>query len=254
MTPLVSFLSCAGLALGSFATVVAHRVPRGESVVAGRSRCPGCGQRIAAYDNVPVFSWLALRGRCRRCGSRISARYPLTELAMAALFVATVLILGTSDVGELALGLVLCAVLVIVTLTDLESRVIPNRVLLAGAVAALAISAASDPQSLVERALAAAGAGGGLLLVALAFPRGMGMGDVKLVAVMWLFLGRAIAPAVLIGFAAGAVFGLALIARNGTAARKQAVPFGPFLALGGIVALWFGDAIVDWYVGVYFDG
>ena len=104
MTPFLPLLSCAGLALGSFATVVAHRVPRGESIVSGRSRCPGCGATIAAYDNVPVLSWLLLRGRCRHCGERISVRYPLTELAMAALFAATVLILGTDDVGELALG------------------------------------------------------------------------------------------------------------------------------------------------------
>src|SRR3954453_10551637 len=101
----------AGLIFGSFATVVAHRVPRGESFVAGRSRCPHCGESIAAYDNIPVLSWLARRGKCRHCGERISARYPLTELAMAVLFAATVLILGTDDGGELALGLVLCALL-----------------------------------------------------------------------------------------------------------------------------------------------
>ena len=186
-----------GLILGSFATVVAHRVPRGESIVTGRSRCPSCGATIAAYDNVPVLSWLMLRGRCRGCGERISPRYPLTELAMAALFAATVLILGTDDVGELALGLALCAVLVTVTITDLERRVIPNAVLLVGALVGAGIAAASDPGSLPERAVAAAGAGGFLFCVALAYPRGMGMGDVKLVAVMGLYLGRAVAPALL---------------------------------------------------------
>src|SRR6266540_787854 len=143
----------AGLIFGSFATVVAHRVPRGESFVAGRSRCPDCGVAIAAYDNVPVFSWLVLRGHCRSCGARISPRYPLTEVSMAVLFAATVLILGTSDVGELALGLVLCAMLVVITLTDLDRRVIPNAVLLAGAIAAVAIVAVSDPSSLGTRAI-----------------------------------------------------------------------------------------------------
>jgi len=254
MTPLLPLLSCAGLALGSFATVVAHRVPRGESITTGRSRCPSCDATIAAYDNVPVLSWLLLRGRCRRCGERIPARYPLTELAMAALFAATVLILGTDDAGELALGLALCALLVTITLTDLERRVIPNVVLLAGAVIGVAIAGLTDPGGLVERGIAAAGAGGFLLCVALAYPRGMGMGDVKLVAVMGLYLGRAVAPAVLIGFAAGALVGLVLIARRGAAARKQAVPFGPFLALGGVVGLWFGEAIVDWYVDTFFHG
>jgi leader peptidase (prepilin peptidase) / N-methyltransferase len=243
-----------GMILGSFATVVAHRVPRGESIVMGRSQCPSCGATIAAYDNVPVLSWLMLRGQCRRCGERISPRYPLTELAMAALFVATVLILGTDDVGELALGLALCAVLVTVTLTDLERRVIPNAVLLVGALVGAGIVAASDPGSLPERALAAAGAGGFLFCVALAYPRGMGMGDVKLVAVMGLYLGRAVAPALLIGFAAGALVGLVMIARQGATARKRAIPFGPFLALGGIVGLWYGDAIVDWYLDTFFHG
>jgi leader peptidase (prepilin peptidase)/N-methyltransferase len=209
---------------------------------------------IAAYDNVPVLSWLALKGSCRHCGQRIPVRYPLTELTMAALFAATVLILGTGDPGELVLGLALCALLVTVTLTDLERRVIPNAVLAVGAVIGIGVVAVTDPASLPERALAAAGAGGLLLLVALAYPRGMGMGDVKLVAVMGLYLGQAVAPALLIGFGAGALVGLVMIATKGPAARKQAIPFGPFLALGGIAGLWFGEPIIDWYVGTFFGG
>jgi leader peptidase (prepilin peptidase) / N-methyltransferase len=244
----------AGLILGSFATVVAHRVPRGEPFVTGRSRCPDCGATIAAYDNIPILSWLLLRGRCRSCGERISVRYPLTELGMAALFAATVLVLGTDDGGELAIALSLCTVLVIVTVTDLERRVIPNGVLLAGAIAAIALAAATDPSSLPERGISALAAGGFLLCVALAYPRGMGMGDAKLVAVMGLYLGRSVAPAVLIGFAAGALVGLVMIARRGASARKQALPFGPFLALGGVVGLWYGDAIVDWYLDTFFHG
>lgn len=244
----------AGLIFGSFATVVAHRVPRHESFVAGRSRCPHCSATIAAYDNVPVVSWLVLRGRCRQCHAAIPARYPLTELAMAALFAATVLILGTDNATELALGLAFCALLIVITLTDLERRVIPNAVLAAGAIVGIAIAAVGDPSSLPDRAIAAAAAGGALFLVALAYPRGMGMGDVKLAAVMGLYLGRAVAPALLIGFAAGALVGLALIVRGGASARKQAVPFGPFLALGGVVALWFGDALVDWYLTTFFNG
>jgi leader peptidase (prepilin peptidase)/N-methyltransferase len=253
MGALTVLLFLAGLAIGSFATVVAHRVPRGESFVTGRSRCPSCGATIAAYDNVPLVSWLLLRARCRSCGAPISIRYPLTELGMAALFAATVLILGTDDAGQLALGLVLCALLVIVTLTDLERRVIPNAVLIAGAIIGIAIASVTDPGDLAERGFAALAAGGFLFLVALAYPRGMGMGDVKLVAVMGLYLGRAVAPAVLIGFAAGALVGLVLIARRGARARKQAVPFGPFLALGGIVGLWWGDGIVDWYLDTFFN-
>jgi leader peptidase (prepilin peptidase)/N-methyltransferase len=250
MTAILAFP--AGLIFGSFATVVAHRMPRHESFVTGRSRCPSCGATIAAYDNIPVVSWLLLRGRCRHCDARIPARYPLTELGMAALFAATVLILGTDDVTELALGLAFCAMLVVVTLTDLERRVIPNAVLAAGAVVAVGVAAVGDPSSLPDRAIAGAAAGGFLFLVALLYPRGMGMGDVKLAAVMGLYLGRAVAPALLIGFAAGAVVGLALIARRGVSARKQAVPFGPFLALGGVVALWWGNDLVNWYLSTFF--
>src|SRR6188472_226346 len=121
-----------GLLAGSFVTVVAHRVPRGESIVGPRSRCPGCGTQIAAYDNVPVFSWVLLRGRARCCGASISARYPLTELALAALYVATVLVLW-DDPAELTLGLVFVTTLVAITLTDLELRVIPNKILIVSA-------------------------------------------------------------------------------------------------------------------------
>jgi leader peptidase (prepilin peptidase) / N-methyltransferase len=248
------FLFPTGLIFGSFATVVAHRVPRGEGFVTGRSHCPSCGAQIAAYDNVPVFSWLALRGQCRSCGERIPARYPLTELTMAALFVATALILGTDDIAELVSGLVFCAILVVVTVTDLEQRIIPNKVLAAGAVAALAIAAIGDPSSIPDRLIAAAAAGGVLFLIAFAYPRGLGMGDAKLVAVMGLFLGSAVAPAVLVGFLTGAVVGVVMIARQGSAARKKAIPFGPFLALGGLVGLWVGPQIVHWYVTSFFGG
>ena len=125
----------AGAVIGSFVTVVAHRVPRGEGFVTGRSRCPAVRAQIAAYDNVPIVSWLLLRGRCRHCGEPISARYPLTEAGLGLLWAGTVLALGTDDAGELALGLVLCTVLVAITLTDLELRIIPNAIVLAGAIA-----------------------------------------------------------------------------------------------------------------------
>jgi leader peptidase (prepilin peptidase) / N-methyltransferase len=239
-----------GLLIGSFLTVVAYRVPRGESVVGGRSHCPVCGVQIAAYDNVPVLSWLLLRGRARCCGARISPRYPLTELATALLYATTVLVLW-GDGAEVALGLVFVTTLIAITLTDLERRVIPNKILLAATVVGLPLVALAEPGSLAERGIAMAAAGGLLFLIALAYPRGMGLGDVKLAAVMGLYLGRAVAPALLIAFAAGSVVGLAMIARHGASARKQAVPFGPFLALGGVVGLLAGDRMVDWYLSTF---
>jgi leader peptidase (prepilin peptidase) / N-methyltransferase len=245
-------LLVAGCLVGSFVTVLAHRIPRGEGFVTGRSRCPSCGAQIGARDNVPVLSWLWLRGRCRNCGEPISVRYPLAEAGLGALWAATYLILGDDDVAELVLGLVLCALLVTITLTDLELRVIPNALVLAGAVTAIVVVAATDANELPDRLIAAAIAGGVLFLVVLAYPRGMGMGDAKLVAMMGLYLGRAIAPAVLVGFLVGAVVGVAMIARRGAEARKQAIPFGPFLALGGVVGLWFGDEMVDWYLDEFF--
>jgi leader peptidase (prepilin peptidase) / N-methyltransferase len=239
-----------GLMAGSFTTVVAHRVPRGESIVGPRSRCPACGAQIAAYDNVPVLSWLALRGRARCCGAAISPRYPLTELALGALYAATVLVLW-GEPTEIALGLVFVTVLAAVTLTDLERRIIPDKVLLVGAVLAVAIAAAGDPGSLPERAAAAAAAGGLLFLAALAYPRGMGLGDVKLAAAMGLFLGREVGPAIFVALLAGALVGLGMIAVEGASARKRAIPFGPFLALGGVVGLLCGSELVDWYLGTF---
>jgi leader peptidase (prepilin peptidase) / N-methyltransferase len=243
---LIAFL--AGLAVGSFATAVAHRIPRGMAFALERSECPGCGAQIAARDNVPVVSWLLLRGRARCCGERISPRYPLTELAVGVLFVATVLVYW-DDPALAAIGMVFVAMLAVITLTDLERRVIPNKVLIAGGVICLAIALPTDPAEVPERLIAAAAAGGFFFLVALAYPAGMGLGDVKLAATMGLFLGRAVAPAILAALLAGSLIGLALIARHGSGARKMAIPFGPFLALGGVVGLLAGDQLIEAYLG-----
>jgi leader peptidase (prepilin peptidase)/N-methyltransferase len=243
---LIAFLG--GLAAGSFATAVAHRVPRGVSVVFERSQCPSCGAQIAAYDNLPVVSWVLLRGKARCCGARISARYPLTELGAGLLFAATVLVYR-HEPAEAVIGLVFVTMLAIVTLTDLEQRIIPNKVLIVAALICVAIAAPTDPGGLPERMIAAAGAGGIFFLVVLAYPAGMGLGDVKLAATMGLFLGRAVAPAILVALLAGSVVGLTLIARHGSRARKMAIPFGPFLALGGLVGLLAGDQLIDLYLG-----
>jgi leader peptidase (prepilin peptidase)/N-methyltransferase len=173
---------------------------------------------------------------------------------MAALGAATVEIVGTDDGGAIVLGLAFCGLLVVVTVTDMDRRVIPNAALFAGALSGTAIAVASDPGSLGERAIGAGAAGGLLLPVALVHPHGMGMGDVKLAAVMGLYLGRSVAPALLVGFGAGALVGVALIARRGRDARRQAIAFGPWLALGGVVGLWWGDAMLEWYLRTFLAG
>jgi leader peptidase (prepilin peptidase) / N-methyltransferase len=248
--PAASLAFVGGMLTGSFVGVVAHRVPRGVSIVGPRSVCDSCGTQIAAYDNVPVFSWLMLRGRCRSCHAAIPARYPLVELVVGIAFAATAIVLR-HDPAQLALGLIFVAMLAAITLTDLERRVIPNAILLAGAIAAVVLVAATDPSSLPERGIAAAASGGLLLAFALAYPRGMGMGDVKLAAVMGLYLGSAVAPALLIAVLAGTVIGVGVMLGPGSEGRKTAVPFGPFLALGGVVALLAGDQLIDAYLNAF---
>jgi leader peptidase (prepilin peptidase) / N-methyltransferase len=236
-----------GATIGSFLNVVAYRLPRAESLVSPGSRCPGCGTAIKVYDNVPVFGWLLLRGRCRSCRAPISARYPIIEALTGALAVAVVL--TKHSAADVALGLVLVGVLVPIALIDLEHRIIPNKITLPAAVAAVAIGAALDLRGVPEQLIAGAAAGGFLLVFALAYPRGMGMGDVKLAAVLGLFLGRSVAVAILVGVLTATLVGAWVMARVGVEkGRKTAVPFGPFLALGGVVGLFAGPTIIHWYL------
>jgi leader peptidase (prepilin peptidase) / N-methyltransferase len=247
MAPAILLAAVGGLLIGSFLNVVAWRLPRGESLVSPGSHCPGCGAPIRPYDNVPVVSWLVLRARCRHCGTRISARYPLVELLTALLYVAVVV--GRDGAHDIVLGLILVTVLVPVTLIDLEHRIIPNRITLPAAVAALVAGALLDPGFLPEQVIAGAAGGGFFFLAAVAYSRGMGMGDVKLAGVLGLYLGRAVASAILIALVAGIVVGIAIIAVKGAkVGRKTAVPFGPFLALGGVIALFAGNDLVDAYL------
>jgi leader peptidase (prepilin peptidase)/N-methyltransferase len=243
----LAFAALGGLIVGSFLNVVAYRLPRRESLVSPGSRCPACGVAIKPYDNLPVFGWLLLRGRCRSCHKQISARYPVVEALTGVLMVAVVLVKHSAY--EIVLGLVLVGILVPVALIDLEHRVIPNKITVPAAIAAVAIGLALDPSRVPEQLIAGAAAGGFLLLFALAYPRGMGMGDVKLAAVMGLYLGRSVAVAILFAVLAGTIVGGVIMARAGVAkGRKTAVPFGPFLAAGGVFALLAGPALVHWYL------
>ena len=231
--------------------MVIHRVPRRESLVRPRSRCPECGVPIAPYDNVPVLSWLLLRGRCRRCGAPISPRYPIVELVTALTFAAVVLARGFDD--DLVLELPFVATLIALAGIDYDHKLLPNRIVYPLAAYGLVATVLVDRDDLVEHVAAGAGAFVFLLVAVLAYPRGMGMGDVKLAGAMGLFLGVSVIPALLVAFLSGSVVGLAIIAREGAAGRKKAIPFGVFLALGGIVGVLAGPELIDLYESNFLD-
>jgi leader peptidase (prepilin peptidase) / N-methyltransferase len=245
-----TFAGVLGAIVGSFLNVVTYRLPRRESLITPASHCPKCGEPVKPYDNIPVVSWLLLRGRCRSCRTGISARYPLVEAATALLCAGAVLAHETA--AGIALSVALVLVLVPAAAIDMEHRIIPNRLTATGAVLAVVLGTALDPGGEPERLIAGAAAGGFLLAAVLLYPRGMGLGDVKLAGMMGLFLGVAVAPALLIALLSGVAVGAVIIARKGVqAGRKTAVPFGPFLALGGIVAMFAGQPIVDWYTSTF---
>jgi len=235
-----------GLALGSFLNVVAARVPRKTSIVKPASACIACKTPIARRDNVPVVSWLLLRGRCRACRTRISPLYPAVELATALLIAGCVLAFGLS--GRMVVAAAFCAVLVAISAIDLTHRIIPNRIVLPAFLVVLAAQTLLEPSP--EWALAALGASGFLFLAVLIHPAGMGMGDVKLALLMGAMLGRTVPVALMLGMLAALVPAVFLLARHGSKARKMGIPFGPFLALGSVIALFAGDQIVNWYLNL----
>ncbi|MDE3069281.1 MAG: prepilin peptidase [Acidobacteriota bacterium] len=235
-----------GAVLGSFLNVVSFRLPRRESLMRPRSRCPACGVPVRPYDNVPVISWLLLRGHCRSCHEPISPRYPIVEALTAALCVGVVI--DRSSAVGIALGVALVLIVVPAAAIDLTYMIIPNKLMLAGAIAALGLGTALDPSGEPTRLAAGAGAATVLFVIAFAYPRGMGMGDVKLVGVLGFLLGLAVIPAILLALAAGTLVGAVVIARVGVAAgRRTALPFGVFLAFGSILALFAGDPLIHWY-------
>jgi len=239
-----AFAFAPALAVGSFLNVVASRLPLGRSISKPRSACPRCGAEIRPRDNVPVLSYLLLRGRCRDCRTPIGWRYPAVELGTAVLVAACVADFGLS-LRALAAS-VFCGALVTISATDIERRIVPNRVVLPASAVVLALMLAWRPS--VEWPAAGFGAALFLLLAALAYPRGMGMGDVKLALLLGVAVGRGVPVALIVGMLAALVPSAVLFARHGAAARKMAIPFAPFLALGGLVALFAGNAVVNWYL------
>jgi leader peptidase (prepilin peptidase) / N-methyltransferase len=235
------------LALGSFLNVVVARVPERRSLVRPPSSCGSCGTEILWRDNIPVLSYLLLRGRCRHCETSISPVYPLVEAVTAALVVACVAVLGPTP--EAALAAAFCAVLVTLSVIDARHRIVPNRIVVPAAAVALVAHTAIDPSlAWLAWSLAAAGA---LLLVVLAYPKGLGMGDVKLALLLGAVLGASVTVALMLGLFAALVPAAILVSRHGASARKMGVALVPFLAFGAVVALFVGDAILDAYLRLF---
>jgi leader peptidase (prepilin peptidase) / N-methyltransferase len=255
---LIGIAAVVGLAFGSFGTVAAYRIPRGETIVSGRSKCPACGRTITAIENVPVFSYLFLRGRCRGCGNRISIRYPLTELATAILFGLAAWKFGTT-VDTLIFAAFFWA-LVVLSAIDLELKLLPNKVVYPTFAVAWVVVAATalvhgEPERLLDAAVGSAVFGGFFLLVALIYPAGMGGGDVKLAFVLGTLLGYAegvgvVVVGMFLSFLLGAVGGGAVMLLAG-GSRKSQVPFGPFLALGTVIAVLAGRVLLDQYLELF---
>jgi len=233
-----------GLAVGSFLNVVAARVPLRRSIVSPGSACLACSEPIAWYDNVPVVSWLALRGRCRRCGVPISWRYPAVELATAVLVAGCFWKFGVS--WEAAVAAFFCGTLVVLSATDLDRRIVPNRIVLPAAAVVLAAQTLLHPS--VEWAAAGLGAALFLFVAVLAYPKGMGMGDVKLALLLGFGLGRTVPVALFVGMLFALLPSALLFARHGMRARKMAIPFAPFLAAGALLALFAGHPLLHAYL------
>lgn len=253
----MTILAFAGLGLifGSFATVAGHRIPRRETVVSGRSKCPNCDRQIKAHENIPVLSWILLRGRCAGCKEPISVRYPLIELGTGILFALSAAKFGFTE--EAFIYAAFFWVLVVLTVIDLDHKLLPDRVVYpAFVVGWIALTAAalvdSDPDRLVDAAIGSAIFGGFFFVVAFVYPAGMGGGDIKLAFVLGTFIGYLGAPGlVLVGmflsFLIGALGGMGVMVVSGKG-RKSQVPFGPFLAAGTVVAIMWGQSLLDLYL------
>lgn len=242
-----------GLVVGSFDNVAIYRIPEGLSLWSPRSFCPHCRTTIAWYDNIPLLSYLLLRGHCRHCRAPISGRYPLVELTSGLLFLAVYARLGFQWRAELIPYLFMVTVLIIVSAIDLREQIIPNRVIYpsipVGLAAMGAVALARDDAGFIVRSLAGLAIGGvPLALLALLLPRGMGMGDAKLATFTGIFLGYQQLVAFFFAFLTGSLAGLALMAAR-RAERRSRIPFGPFLSLGAVIALFFGNAVWDLYRG-----
>ncbi len=236
-----------GMVVGSFLNVVIYRLPARESVASPGSHCPQCDHPIRWFHNIPVAGWLVLRGKCHDCGESISCRYPAIEGLTGVLFAVAYLVYGVQP--RTLVVMVFLAALVAITFIDLDHFIIPDRIVLPGAVVGLVASVALEPGRWWEYVVAALGAAGFLLILGLVWAGGMGMGDVKMALMMGAFLGSSTIVAIFLAFFVGGVGGVILLATR-IKGRKDRLPFGPYLAFGSLIAALAGSQILDLYLRV----
>ncbi|MCG9479659.1 MAG: prepilin peptidase [Actinomycetia bacterium] len=242
-------LFIAGLIVGSFLNVVIYRIPRGLSIYKPTfSICPRCKARIAFYDNIPLISYLVLKGRCRSCGAKIPYIYPLVELATALLFLLVFYFFGITI--QLLIGLILVSALIAISVIDIQFRIIPNSITWPMTLVGIALNIIDRPSQWWMPLAFSVGAFVFMLIIHLIYPKGMGMGDVKLALMVGAFLVKSVIVALFAGFLIGSIYGLVLIATR-KKKFKQAIPFGPFISLGSIIALFWGNIIINWYLGYF---
>lgn len=248
--PIVALaIAALGLVVGSFLNVVVARLPDHRSLWGPRSACPGCGAGIAWHDNIPLASFVALRGRCRACCMKIPWRYPLIEAITAGLFLLAYATFGLSP--ALAPALILLAALVAITFIDLEHQLIPDVITLPGIVTGVLANLAAGPVSWLDAVIGAGLAGGLFFAIILASGGGMGGGDMKLGAMLGAFLGWQLTlVALFLAVLGGGALALGILAA-GRLGRKDPIPFGPFLAVGGAAALLWGQRLLTWYLDVF---
>ncbi len=243
---IIFFIS--GLVAGSFLGVVAHRLPRKLSIIKPASFCPDCKRKIPFYDNIPLLSFIILKGRCRYCKNKIPVTSLLIEIITGILFLANYIFFGLT-VKTLA-GIILCSILIVISFIDIDFRIIPNVIVLPFALVGLAINIISDSTNWWMPLAYSAGAFLFMLVIHLIYPKGMGMGDVKLSLMIGAFLIKDVIAALFLGFLAGSIYGLSLIIIK-RRKLKQAIPFGPFISLGSIISLFWGNNILKWYISFF---
>jgi len=242
----IIFFIC-GLAIGSFLEVVIYRVPRKISIIKPGSYCTSCNGKIAFYDNIPLISYIILKGRCRNCKVRISYKTFIIEILTGLLFVLNYFFFGLSI--QTIIGIIFSSVLIVVSFIDIDLKIIPNVIVIPFTVVGLALNIYLNPVKWWMPLAFAAGAFTFMLIINLIYPKGMGMGDVKLSLMVGAFLVKSVIAGLFLGFLVGAIFGVAVIIKKRK--MRQTIPFGPFISIGSIIALFWGDNILKWYTSFF---